>query len=65
MECESTQASRTLLARILDLHASGCTPEEIAEQVLTTEPENAVFRAARLVETVLYYARCSPEEENQ
>ena len=65
MDRNHAQASRTLLARIFDLHASGRTPEQIVEQVLTTEPENAAFRAARLVETVLHYARRYPKEENQ
>jgi len=59
------QASQTLLARILELHTSGRTADEIATQVLTTEPENAMFRAAMLVEIILGYARRCPEEENQ
>jgi hypothetical protein len=49
----------------LELHAAGCTTEEIAKRVLTTEPENAVFRGAMLVEAVLHYALRFPEEENQ
>jgi hypothetical protein len=59
------QASQTLLTRILELHTSGRTADEIATQVLTTEPENAMFRAAMLVEIILDYARRCPEEENQ
>jgi hypothetical protein len=59
------QASQTLLTRILELHTSGRTADEIATQVLTTEPENAMFRAAMLVEIILEYARRCPEEENQ
>lgn len=65
MEWDHARASRTLLTRILDLHASGRTADEIATQVLTTEPENAMFRAAMLVEIILDYARRCPEEENQ
>lgn len=65
MECDQARASQTLLTRILELHASGHTADEIATQVLTTEPENAMFRAAMLVEIILNYARRSPEEKNQ
>ena len=65
MECDHARASQTLLTRILELHASGRTADEIAAQVLTTEPENAMFRAAMLVEIILHYARRFPEEENQ
>lgn len=56
-------ACQTLLARVLDLHAAGHSAEEIARQVLTTEPENAIFRAAMLVEIILQYARGAREEE--
>jgi hypothetical protein len=59
------QASQTLLTRIMELHIAGRSAEEIATQVLTTEPENAMFRAAMLVELILHYARHSPEEKNQ
>jgi len=65
MDRNHAQASQTLLARILELHASGRTADEIAAQVLTTEPENAMFRAAMLVEIILHYACRFPEEENQ
>lgn len=65
MKRNHVQASQTLLARILELHTSGRTADEIAAQVLTTEPENAIFRAAMLVEIILDYARHSPEEKNQ
>jgi len=53
----------TLLTRILELHFAGNTADEIAVQVLTTEPENAMFRAAMLVEIILYYAGRFPEEK--
>ncbi len=59
------QASQTLLARIIELHTSGRAADEIAAQVLTTEPENAMFRAAMLVEIILRYARRCPEEKDQ
>ncbi len=65
MECNHARASQTLLTRILELHASGRTAEEIAAQVLTTEPENAIFRAAMLVEIILHSARRCPEEKDQ
>ncbi len=65
MECDHARASQTLLTRILELHTSGRTVDEIAAQVLTTEPENAMFRAAMLVEIILHYARRCPEETNQ
>jgi hypothetical protein len=52
-----------LLTRILELHFAGNTADEIAVQVLTTEPENAMFRAAMLVEIILYYAGRFPEEK--
>ena len=65
MECDHVPASQTLLTRILELHISGRTADEIAAQVLTTEPENAMFRAAMLVEIILHYARRCPEEKNQ
>ena len=65
VDCNHARASQTLLTRILELHISGRTAEEIAAQVLTTEPENAMFRAAMLVEIILDYARRCPEETNQ
>jgi hypothetical protein len=65
MEWDHARASRTLRTRILELHTSGRTAEEIAAQILTTEPENAMFRAAMLVEIILHYARRCPEEKNQ
>jgi hypothetical protein len=63
--CDHDRATQTLLTRILELHISGRTADEIAAQVLTTEPENAMFRAAMLVEIILHYARRCPEENNQ
>jgi hypothetical protein len=54
-----------LLTRILELHLSGRRADEIAAQILTTEPENAMFRAAMLVEIILQYACRCPEENNQ
>jgi len=60
-----SDASQILLGRILELHRAGHAPEEIALQVLTTEPENAAFRGARLVEIILGYARAWTKERNQ
>jgi hypothetical protein len=65
MEWDHARAFETLLTRIMELHIAGRTADEIAAQVLTTEPENAMFRAAMLVEIILHYARRSPEENNQ
>jgi len=44
---------------------AGRSAEEIAAQVLTTEPENAMFRAAMLVEIILHQISSSTEEKNQ
>jgi len=63
MEGDHAPASQPLLTRIVELHRAGRSAEEIATQVLTSEPENAMFRAARLVEIVLHYARRGPGEE--
>jgi hypothetical protein len=64
MDRNHAQASQTLLTRIMELHIAGRSPEEIATQVLTTEPENAMFRAAMLGEIILHYARRCTEEKN-
>jgi hypothetical protein len=56
------RASQSLLARLIKLHMGGYSPEEIAVQVLTTDPENFVFRAALLVEIILHYARRGTKE---
>jgi hypothetical protein len=64
MECEHAQACETLLTRILELHVSGHTANEIAAQILTTEPENAMFRAALLVEMIIHCVGHPTEEEN-
>jgi hypothetical protein len=65
MDRNHAQPSQTLLTRIMELHIAGRSAEEIATQVLTTEPENAMFRAAMLVEIILHYAGRFPEERNQ
>lgn len=62
---DRARASQTLLTRIIELHTSGHTADEIAAQVLTTEPENAMFRAAMLVEIILQQVRLGREEKNQ
>jgi hypothetical protein len=46
----------------MKLHMAGRSPEEIAVQVLTTEPENVVFRAALMIEIILHDARRAMEE---
>ena len=46
----------------MKLHMSGPSPEEIAVQVLTTESENVVFRAALMIEIILHDARRAMEE---
>jgi hypothetical protein len=56
------RASQALLTRIMKLHMAGRSPEEIAVQVLTTEPENVVFRAALMIEIILHDARRAMEE---
>ena len=64
---DSVQARpcETLLTRILELHFAGNTADDIAAQVLTTDPENAMFRAAMLVEIILHQASLRTEEKNQ
>ena len=54
-----------LLTRILELHFAGNTADDIAVQVLTTDPENAMFRAAMLVEIILHYTSPCTEEKKQ
>ncbi len=54
-ERQHARASQALLTRILDLHNAGRSPEEIAAEILTTEPENVVFRSAILIEMILHY----------
>ena len=56
------RASQALLTRLMKLHMSGPSPEEIAVQVLTTESENVVYRAALMIEIILHYARRCTEE---
>ena len=54
-----------LLTRILELHFAGNTADDIAVQVLTTDPENAMFRGAMLVEIILYYTNRGTEGKKQ
>jgi len=65
MDGAPARSCEALLTRILELHFAGNTADDIAVRLLTTDPENAMFRAARLVETVLHYAGRYPKEENQ
>jgi hypothetical protein len=62
MNRDRERASQELLTRLMKLHMAGRSPEEIAVQVLTTEPENVVFRAALMIEIILHYA-CRTMEE--
>jgi hypothetical protein len=62
MDRDRERASQALLTRIMKLHMAGRSPEEIAVQVLTTEPENVVFRAALMIEIILHDARRAMEE---
>ena len=55
-------ASQASLTRIMELHETGHSAEEIAARVLTTEPENVVFRAALMLEIILQYAHRDTEE---
>ena len=65
MDGVQARPCETLLTRILELHFAGNTADDIAVQVLTTDPENAMFRAAMLVEIILYYTGRGTEEKKQ
>ena len=65
MDRVQARPCETLLTRIFELHFSGNTPDDIAVQILTTDPENAMFRAAMLVEIILYYTGRGAEEKKQ
>lgn len=56
MEPGHSGPSQVLLTRILELHSSGLSAEEIAGGILTTEPENVLFRSKILIEIILQYA---------
>ena len=65
MDCVQPRPCEALLTRILELHFAGNTADEIALQVLTTDPENAMFRGAMLVEIILYYTSRGTEGKKQ
>ena len=65
MDRVQTRPCESLLIRILELHFAGHTADDIAVQVLTTDPENAMFRGAMLVEIILYYTSHCAEEKKQ
>jgi len=65
MDRVQARPCETLLTRILELHFAGNTADDIAVQVLTTDPENAMFRAAMLVEIILHYTSPCTEEKKQ
>lgn len=48
-----TNATQTILQRILELYSSGLTPHEITTKILTSEPETAKFRAELLIEIIM------------
>ena len=53
------------LTRILELHFAGNTTDDIAAQLLTTDPENAMFRGAMLIEIILHYTSRGTEGKKQ
>jgi len=61
MDAVPARPCEALFTRILELHFAGNTADDIAVQVLTADPENAMFRAAMLVEIILYYANRGTE----
>jgi hypothetical protein len=65
MEAVPARPCEALLTRILELHFAGNTADDIAVQVLTTDPENAMFRGAMLVEIILYYTSRGTEGKQQ
>ena len=65
MDGVQARPCEALLTRILELHFAGNTADDIAVQVLTTDPENAMFRGAMLVELILYYTGPGMEEKQQ
>jgi len=65
MEAIPARPCEGLLTRILELHFAGNTADDIAVQVLTTDPENAMFRGAMLVEIILYYTSRGTEGKQQ
>ena len=64
MDGVSARPCEALLTRILELHFAGNTADDIAVQVLTTDPENAMFRGAMLVEIILNYTSRGTEGKN-
>jgi hypothetical protein len=65
MDAVPARPCEALLTRILELHFAGNTADDIAVQVLTTDPENAMFRGAMLVEIILYYTSRGTEGKQQ
>lgn len=52
-----TNAAQTIFQRILDLHISGRTSEEITAKIFTSEKETAKFWVESLIEIVLWHWR--------
>jgi len=52
-----TNATQTIFQRILDLHISGRTSEEITAKIFTSEEETAKFWVESLIEIVLWHWR--------
>jgi len=60
-----TNATQTLLQRILEFHSSGLTPQEITTKILTSEPETAMFRAEMLIEIIVTLANQHREDKKE
>jgi hypothetical protein len=60
-----TNATQALLQRILELHSSGLTPQEITTRILTSEPETAGFRAEMLIEIIIALAERYGEDKKE
>jgi len=65
MKKNHTIAAQTLLQRILELHRWGCTPQEIASKIFTTELETVKFRVETLIEIILAFASRETEDKNE
>lgn len=53
MESNGNISTQTVYEQILELHGCGCKSEEIAVQILRTEPETAVLLVGLLVEIIV------------
>jgi len=60
-----TNATQTILQRILELHSSGLKPQEITAKIFTPEPEAAKFRLEMLIEIILASVNQYAEDQNE